>query len=303
MIDENDEIGTMDKDGNITYSDFADTSSVKTEHVETIDPEQTILKQNILTDTVTLGTSLAINVIPMIVGVIKSKNDGKVVKLNKSDVIRTVISAALPAVSVIDDLVFKGKIKSKIPLNHARNIVNMVQAYPSVHKYANNFVTNIVNQNVGKPKVELRSETSTQASLSMINLFAPYFVSKFTNKDLSFGEKLNSALPISLFGKLIRYTCGRDPKLQRMYDTATNVVGFASNGTKLLGSSVRSTPGSTINKATNSLSGALNIISDAMGMNRGNLGGSNYNGWGGRGFGGGSFGGGNGYGSYDAYHF
>ena len=302
MIDEtNDEIGTMDADGKITYSDFADTSTAKTEHVETVDPGKALLKQSILTDTVTLGTSLAINMIPMLIGAVKAKNEGKIVKFDKADVARTVISAALPAISVIDDVVFKGKIKTKIPLNHVRNVVNMVQAYPSVHKCTNNFVTNIVNQNAGKPKVELRKETSTQATVAVINLFAPYFVSKFTNKELTLGEKLNSALPIGMFGKLIRYACSRNPKLQRMYDTATNVVGFAANGTKLLGNSVRSAPGSTVNKATSSINGVLSIVSDAMGMNRGNLGGTNYNGWGGRSFGGGSFG--NGYGYDNTFHY
>lgn len=297
MVDEKieEKQSIVDEETKAVYSDFGDDTTASSDDSSTtttrttVDPNKDIIKQHILTDTVTLGTSVAINVLPMVFKFIKAKNNNEVVKIDKTSLIKTVVSNVIPALTVLDDVAFKGKIQSKVPLKDARNIVNLVQLYPSAHKCANNFITNIVNKNNGKQEIALSKDTSNDMYKSLVNLFAPYFVSKFTNRDLSFSEKLNSAIPIGIFGKAVRYLCRGNPKLQRVYDTASNVVGLASSGTKLLGSSVRATPGSTVNKATNTISGVLNVVSDAMGMNRGSIG-AGYDSWGGRSYGRSNFG-------------
>lgn len=249
----------------------------------TVDPENKILKQVRLNDALTLGTTLALKVLPMVVKSAQAKKNGETYKVSKIDMISTVVSSVLPVVSVIDSFALKGKIRSKLPLNDVRNVINLVQAYPSVHKATNNFVANVVNQNSGKPKIALQPTTKSEAISATANLVAPYLIDKITNKDLTLTEKFNSIMPIGVFGRLFQGIINNvrrtNPQVGRVYDFAAQALSIANQGTRLIGGAVKSTPNSTVNKTTNQITSTLNIVSEAIGVRNGNP----YNSWGGNG--------------------
>ena len=86
----------------------------------------------------------------------------------------------------------------------------------------------------------------------------------------------------------------RDPNLARVYDVGTNVVRAASGINRSIGSAVRPSQGSTVNKAIDKANGLLDTASELMGLGRGNSGYGNNNR--------GNYGnGGGGYNSYDRF--
>ena len=260
-------------------------------------PEQAIdmaRKQRIKTNLIVAGTTIVFNAIPIIIEHFKHRKDPVPYKCNKSNFVRLGISSLIPILSTVDDLMLNGKIQNKVPLSDIGNIVNIVSAYPAAHKSLNDFVTNVVRTNSNKQPIPTDPSVTHSAWVGVANIAAPYIVGKLTNDNLSFGEKVNSTIPLPIVGRFIRTFMMRDPNLARVYDVGTNVVRAASGINRSIGSAVRPSQGSTVNKAIDKANGLLDTASELMGLGRGNSGYGNNNR--------GNYGnGGGGYNSYDRF--
>lgn len=252
-----------------------------------------VKRQRVKTNLFTTGTTIVFNSLPIVVDKIKHRKDTVPYKINKLQLGRLLISSCIPLLKTVDDFALKGKIQEKIPLSDIGNVVNIVAAYPATHKTINNFVTNLSREKSNKPKLPIDKSVTMAAWTGTANIIAPYIVNKLTDNNLSFGEKINSVIPIPIAGRFIKQFMTRNPELARAYDVGTNVVRAANGINRSVGGAVRPSSGSIVNKTIDTTSSVLDTVSGLLGM------GKNSNGYG-RNGGGYTQGG---YNSFDSYGY
>lgn len=284
------EIGVDNTTNGVNSSDFIETeydsSQIHTEeNVEEIERKK-LMKTNIYS----FITTGIINTVPIIIDSIKQKKTTGVTKVSKNSIIKLVSSLVVPAISVIDSTVLNNKIdntlKTKVGfrLSDVRNVVNIVQSYPSTHNVITNYVTNIKEQSKGHPTVELLPVVKRDAIVTNLTTIAPYIVDKFTDSNLTFVEKCSAVIPIKIFGGLVKRFVSTNPKLQAGYNVLTSAVNVVDFTNKTMGSAVRSNNSGIKSNVSSTVGSAVDLIHDMLGQNRGNIsrygmGGNYYDGW------------------------
>ena len=265
--------------------DFNTNDSVENDNV-VFDYDAAQRKKQIKSDIFTTIATGLINGAPMIIDALKHRKDATPYKIQKSELVKFGVSMVMPTLQLVDTVALKGKIrttleeKTPITLNDIRNVVNVVQAYPSTHKALTNFMSNVQAQSAGKQQIEIQPTIKRDAILSCINTISPYVVDKFCDNSMTFVEKCSAVIPIKLFGGLVRKFVSTNPKLQQGYEVLTSTVRVLDYGNKTLGSAVRSNSNMRTG-AVNTLGNVLDIVQDATGMARGNISryGDQYDGW------------------------
>src|SRR5574344_771722 len=245
-------------------------------------------KRAVKTDVISAVTSLALSVTPMVISKIKTRNDPIPYNPTGKDFLKLGLYNAIPIIKAIDTMAFNGKLqktieeKTPFTLNDIRNVANLIQLYRPVHNIASNYTENMSREAQNLQKIDISGAEKAAALLSTINLVSPYIVYKFTDDNMSFGQKCSSIMPIKMVGNVVRKLAFTNPKVAQVYDVANAAVKVASFGNNTLSNAVRPSQGmSTVNKASSTISNVLNFTSDILGMNKGNINGS-YGGYGGR---------------------
>lgn len=284
------EIGVDNTTNGVNSSDFIETeydpSQIHTEeNIEEIERKK-LMKTNIYS----FITTGIINSVPIVIDSIKQKKTSGVTNVSKNSIIKLVSSLVIPAISVIDSTVLNNKIdntlrtKAGFRLSDVRNVVNIVQSYPSTHSVITNYVTNIKEQSKGHPTVELLPAVKKDAIVTNLTTIAPYIVDKFTDSNLSFAEKCSAVLPIKIFGGMVKRFASTDPRLQAGYNVLTSAVNVVDFTNKTMGSAVRSNNSGIKSNVGSTVGSAVDLIHDMLGQNRGNIsrygmGGTYYDGW------------------------
>lgn len=278
------EDGTAYTDDSNKNRDFTATmyDDVDTEEFK-IDEEAEKLrlkKQKTKSDVLSLIASAAINAAPMVFDAIKHRHDPTPHKQKKSDLVKFGISMILPSLQVIDtvalDCKIQNKIKEKTPftLSDIRNVVNVVQSYPSTHRVLSDYFSNVSRQANGQQQIIIDDSSKRDMFLSIANVVSPYIMDKMSDDRYSMLERFSSIIPIKMFGGLVRKLAGTNPKLQQGYNVLTTCLTVADFGNKSLNKAVRSNNGMRSGQ-NNSLGTFLDVMQDFTGMNRGNI--SRYN--------------------------
>ena len=226
-------------------------------------------------DVISLVASLTLSTIPMAISAIKSKNSPTPYKPGAKDFARIGLFNILPIVKAIDTVFLNKKIQdtfdAKLPFkfNDVRNVVNIAYAYSPFHNIITNSFENSNRRARNEQAVPNSKYDVASAWLSGINLVMPYVVYKFTDDTMTFAQKCSSILPIGVIGGYVRKLAYSNPKTAQAYDITSSLVRAVSYGNNQLSNAVRSTNGSTINKASNQVGNIVNFASDLMGINRG----------------------------------
>lgn len=265
-------------------SDFMESDNSSTESKVTVDPTKEIRHRKIKCGIFNTLISAGINAIPIVTEMVKNKKNGIPNKINKIDVVKFVVSTAFPVLETVDAAFLNDKLSDKFRLKDVRNVTNIMMIYPAAHKALNDFVKKTVNANNGQAVVEEKTDATARTWLGIANLVTPYVTDKMTNKDLSVGQKFKSVLPVPILGRLIRVATRNNPELQKIYDSGTDLIRFASSASHSIGNmgAVRSKPNSTINKSVSTVSNIADTLGEFVGISRGGYGfngyGNNFNG-------------------------
>lgn len=233
-------------------------------------------KHKIKSDVFSLIASAAINALPMVLETVKHRKDPTPYKCKKSDVFRFGTSLILPSIQVIDTVALNCKIqntiKEKTPFSFGdiRNVVNVVQSYPSTHTVLKNYFSNISRQANGEQQVIVDDTSKRDMFVSLANTISPYIVDKMTDDRFSVMERFSSILPMKMFGGLVRKFVSTDPKLQQGYDLVTGCIRVADFSNNTFNKAIRSNNGMR-NNQSNSFSTIIDAMQDITGMTRGNI--------------------------------
>ncbi len=233
-------------------------------------------KHKIKSDVFSLIASAAINALPMVLETIKHRKDPTPYKCKKSDVFRFGTSLILPSIQVLDTVALNCKIqntiKEKTPFTFGdiRNVVNVVQSYPSTHTVLRNYFSNISRQANGEQQVIVDDTSKRDMFVSLANTISPYIVDKMTDDRFSVMERFSSILPMKMFGGLVRKFVSTDPKLQQGYDLVTGCIRVADFSNNTFNKAIRSNNGMR-NNQSNSFSTIIDAMQDITGMTRGNI--------------------------------
>lgn len=254
--------------------DFVVEDAPKTERKVVIDPIVQERHRRIKCGIINTIASIGINSIPMVVQTIKNKKSGIPNKINKFELTKTIVSAAFPILETVDAAFLGNKLSDKYHLRDVRNLANIAMTYPAAHESLNALINRSVQRSNGEatPIVEENNGAGFKTCIGMANLLFPYFTDKFTDSNLTFMQKLSSAVPIPILGRGIRMIVSRNPTLNNLYETSTGLLKVASGTAKSLGTAVRAKPNSTLNKATSTVSNVADTIGDILGMPRGSIG-------------------------------
>lgn len=262
-------------------SDFVTGEESNEGATRVIDPIAAERKRNIKCGIINTAISLGLNSIPIIVDTIKNKKNGIPNKINKVDVIRVAVTTAFPILETVDAAFLGNKLSDKFHLKDVRNVTNVVMTYPAAHQALNEFVNKTINNQTNEGEAQVVQEKTDAVAKTLLgigNVITPYLTNKFTDKNLTFMQKINSAVPIPLIGRVVRTAANRNPALQNLYQTGAGLISFAQGSSKALGNAVRAKPNSTINKATNTISTVADTIGDILGVSRNNGLYNSYNG-------------------------
>lgn len=265
-------------------NDSAESQQQAAPNVE--DPYVAERKRKIKSDVFTLLGTAIINAAPLLIDAIKHHKDPVPHKVDKGQVAKLGVSLVVPAIQAFDTIVLGSKIQNTIEektpfkLSDVRNVVNVIQAYPSTKTTLTNYMMNVSRQANGKQQIAQNPAIKTAAYTACVNVVAPYVIDKFCDNNLTFVEKCSSVIPIKIFGGLFKKFMSTDAKLQQAYNVGTSLIQVASYGNKNLSSAVRSNNGRP-SGAANSFGTFLDIAQDLVGMNRGNVSRYNdgYDGW------------------------
>ena len=239
------------------------------------DPE-ILYKRKIRSDTYSAVSSIGINVLPIVIDVLKHRKDETPYKIPTSDLVRVGVSSALPAIQLADTLWNKSRIqnlveeKTPFKFGDIRNLVNLVNAYPSSHRMVLNFMGNVSRSAEGKQQIDLQNRVKRDAIVGLTTLISPYIADKFSDERMSFSQKMSSIIPIKMFGGFVRRFADSNPTLRRGYDAITAVVKVADFGNQTLSSAVKPNQGAR-SSAQNQLGSVLEVVQDMTGMSRGRL--------------------------------
>lgn len=278
--------GTSESESAVNGADFVEQETTSKTKAKVVDPVVQERHRQIKCGVINTLATVGINSIPIIVQTIKNKKEGIPNKINKFDVIRTAVSTAFPILETVDAAFLGNKLEKTVHLKDVRNVVNIAMTYPAAHRTLNDLVNRTVqrtNEN-GQPIVETeKTDAGFRTCLGIANLLVPYFTNKFTDNNLTFMQKLGSAVPIPILGRGIRILAQRNPTLNNLYETGTGLLKVASGSAKSIGTAVRAKPNSVLNKATSTVSNVADTIGDILGVPRGNIGygGGYYNPYGG----------------------
>ena len=279
--------GSTNKDFEATVYDSDDTS-FGTDKVNEEAEKQRERKQKIKSDTFSLAASAIINLLPMVIDTVKHRKDPTPYKQNKSDIVRFGISMILPTIQFVDTVALNGKIqdtiKTKTPftLGDIRNVVNVVQAYPSTHKVIKDYFSNVSRQANGQQQIITDDYSKRNMFINLANTVSPYIMDKMADDRYTMLERLSSIIPIKMFGGLVRKFASTDPKLQHGYDLVTTCIKVADYSNKSFNTAIRSNNGMRTGPA-NSFGTVIDVLQDVAGMSRGNISryndGGYYDGW------------------------
>ena len=233
-------------------------------------------KHKIKSDVFSLIASAAINALPMVLETVKHRKDPTPYKCKKSDVFRFGTSLILPSIQVLDTVALNCKIqntiKEKTPFTFGdiRNVVNVVQSYPSTHTVLRNYFSNISRQANGEQQVIVDDTSKRDMFVSLANTISPYIVDKMTDDRFSVMERFSSILPMKMFGGLVRKFVSTDPKLQQGYNLVTGCIRVADFSNNTFNKAIRSNNGMR-NNQSNSFSTIIDAMQDITGMTRGNI--------------------------------
>lgn len=264
--------------------DFMENDNSSTESKTTIDPTKEIRHRKIKCGIFNTLISAGINAIPIVTEMVKNKKNGVPNKINKIDVVKFAVSTAFPVLETVDAAFLNDKLSDKFHLKDVRNVTNIVMTYPAAHRALNDFVKKTVNANNGQAVVEEKTDATARTWLGVANLVTPYVTDKMTNKDLSIGQKFKSVLPVPILGRLIRVATRNNPELQKVYDSGTDLIRFASSASHSIGNmgAVRSKPNSIVSKSASTVSNIADTLGEFVGISRGRYGfngyGNNFNG-------------------------
>ena len=275
-----------------TVYDAEDTDSINVSEEVELENKKRERRHKIKSDIFSLVSTAAINSIPLIIDSIKHRKDPTPYKCKKSDVFRLGASVILPAVQAFDTIALNCKIqdtiKEKTPFTFGdiRNVVNVIQAYPSTHTVLRNYFSNISRQANGEQQVIVDDTSKRDMFITMASTISPYLVDKMTDDRYSVMERFSSILPMKMFGGLVRKFVSTDPKLQHGYDLVTGCIRVADFSNNTFNKAIRSNNGMR-NNQTNSFSTIIDAMQDITGMSRGNIsrfndgyyGGQGYDGW------------------------
>lgn len=277
-----------------TMSDFVTGEETKTSSTKStvIDPLIAAKKRNIKCGLINTAISVGLNSIPIIVNVVKNKKQGVPNKVNRVDIIRLAVSTAFPILETVDSAFLDNKLTDKYHLKDVRNLTNIAMTYPAAHQALNDFVNKSINKQENAENGTLIQQEKNTAMPMMIlgigNIVTPYITNKFTDENLTFIQKLNSAIPIPFLGRIVRTVAHKNPALENIYQTGASIINVAQSSSRMLGNAVRSKPNSTLNKATSTVANIADTVGDILGVQRvgggmyGNYGGYNYNNYGSR---------------------
>lgn len=270
-------------------SDFVTGDETEnTSKATVVDPIAAERKRSIKCGIINTAISLGLNSIPIVIDTIRNKKQGIPNKINKTDIIRMAVTTAFPVLETIDAAFLNNNLSNKFHLKDVRNITNVVMTYPAAHQALNEFVNKTINNKDGEAQVvEPKTDALAKTWLGIGNIITPYITNKFTDENLTFMQKVNSAIPIPIIGRFIRTAASRNPDLQNIYQTGAGLISFAQGSSRALGNAVRAKPNSTINKATNTITNVADTIGDILGVSRNN---GIYNNYGGGGYGYNSYG-------------
>ena len=233
-------------------------------------------KHKIKSDVFSLIASAAINALPMVLETVKHRKDPVPYKCKKSDVFRFGTSLILPSIQVLDTVALNCKIqntiKEKTPFTFGdiRNVINVVQSYPSTHTVLRNYFSNISRQANGEQQVIVDDTSKRDMFVSIANTISPYIVDKMTDDRFSVMERFSSILPMKMFGGLVRKFVSTDPKLQQGYNLVTGCIRVADFSNNTFNKAIRSNNGMR-NNQSNSFSTIIDAMQDITGMTRGNI--------------------------------
>lgn len=277
---DSEEIKYGDFNAEPNYDTFGDETAAMSE-------AEAIIKRRKKADVTSAIVTTGINAIPIVVDVFKHRKDPTPYKVNKNDLICLGISSALPIFQAVDTVAFGGKCQNKIneklngnlTFNDIKNIVNLVNLYPSAH----DLIKKTMNQATAKANnqvvIPIDSFTKMKASIGLGTLLTPYVCEKMTDDSKSVMSRIGSVLPLPIpfIGSLVRNYVykSNNTKAQGVYQLAAAALNVADTANKTLTPAVRATSiGNSSNKVSSELDTALNIASQFLGSPRGSIGGN-----------------------------
>lgn len=236
-------------------------------------------KRKIKSDVGSTIATFGINALPIIIDALKHRKDPTPYRINRSDAIRLGVAMVMPTVQMLDTVCNHGKLQAAIEektpfkMSDIRNVVNVVQAYPAVHRTLTNFMGNVSREANGKQKITESEHVKRDTYLGCATTIAPYIIDKFSDETMSFTEKVSSVIPIKMFGGLVRRFADSNPTARRLYDATTAIVNVASVGNREFNNlAVKSNHGQ-MRSTQNTLGSVIDVVQDLTGMSRGNIGG------------------------------
>ncbi len=230
---------------------------------------------------ITAVTTAAINAIPMVLKRHKIRKNGLKPAVNGGEIAKFGLSTVVPVIDMVDKVFLGGKISEKIPLNHVRNVTNIVASYPSAYNVIQRHMSKNLarRQGVEVANSEADVENIVELTIKATTVVLPNVVNKMTDKNLTFAEKLGSAVPIPIVGQLVRKFFTSDPQRARVYDTVMSVAKVGSSTVNSLGGAVRANKNSTLNRGLSKTSQVMDIATTLLGggASRGFTGPGTYN--------------------------
>ena len=234
-------------------------------------------KRKIKSDVGSVIATFGINALPIIIETIKHKKDPTPYRINKSDAVRLGVAMVMPTIQMLDTVCNGGKIQAKIEektpfkMSDIRNVVNIIQAYPSAHRTLTNFMGNVSREANGKQRISESDHVKRDTWLGCSTIVAPYIIDKFSDETMTFSEKVSSIIPIKMFGGLVRRFADSNPTARRIYDATTAIVNVANVGNREFNNlAVKSNHGQ-MKSSQNTLGSVLDVVQDLTGMSRGRI--------------------------------